>query len=172
MLRATQVVLEERLAEPILIGRPEVIRERIKRFGLHDERRQGFRDHRSRAAIRAIATTSRPISRSPAARASRPTPRARVVRTNATVIGALALHRGEADALICGLEGRFASRLRHISDIVGLAPGVKDFAALSLVIARDRRSISSPTPTCATTPAPRRSPTWRSPAPITCAASA
>ena len=58
-----------------------------------------------------------------------------VVRTSPTVIGALALHRGDADALICGLEGRFASRLKHIRDIVGLAPGAKDFAALSLVIA-------------------------------------
>ena len=52
-----------------------------------------------------------------------------------TVIGALALSRGDVDALICGLEGRFESRLKHIRDIVGLAPGVKDFAALSLVIA-------------------------------------
>ena len=51
------------------------------------------------------------------------------------MIGALAVHRGEADALICGLEGRFDSRLDHIRDIIGLAPGAKDFAALSLVIA-------------------------------------
>ena len=58
-----------------------------------------------------------------------------VVRTSPTVIGALALHRGEVDALICGLEGRFVSRLEHIRDIVGLAPGAKDFSALSLVIA-------------------------------------
>jgi malate dehydrogenase (oxaloacetate-decarboxylating)(NADP+) len=57
------------------------------------------------------------------------------VRSSPTVIGALALRRGEADALICGLEGRFTSRLDHIRDIVGLAPGVKDFSALSLVIA-------------------------------------
>ena len=58
-----------------------------------------------------------------------------MARTNTTVIGALALRRGDADALICGLEGRFVSSLRHIRDIVGLAPGAKDFAALSLVIA-------------------------------------
>ena len=61
-----------------------------------------------------------------------------VVRTSPSVIGALALHRGDVDALICGLEGRFASRLKHIKDIVGMAPGVKDFAALSLVIASQR----------------------------------
>ena len=58
-----------------------------------------------------------------------------VVRTSPSVIGALALHRGEVDALICGLEGRFTSRLKHIRDIIGLAPGAKDFSALSLVIA-------------------------------------
>ena len=46
-----------------------------------------------------------------------------LVRTNTTVIGALAVRRGDADALICGLEGRFQSRLKHIRDIIGLAPG-------------------------------------------------
>jgi malate dehydrogenase (oxaloacetate-decarboxylating)(NADP+) len=50
------------------------------------------------------------------------------------VIGALALKRGDADALICGLEGRFQSRLKHIKDIIGLAPGASEFAAMSLVI--------------------------------------
>jgi malate dehydrogenase (oxaloacetate-decarboxylating)(NADP+) len=57
-----------------------------------------------------------------------------LVRTNTTVIGALAVKRGDADALICGLEGRFQSRLKHIKDIIGLAPGVHEMAALSLVI--------------------------------------
>ena len=57
-----------------------------------------------------------------------------LVRTNSTVIGALAVRRGDADALICGLEGRFRSRLKHIKDIIGLSPGVQEMAALSLVI--------------------------------------
>ena len=69
VLRATQVVLEERLARPILIGRPEVIQERIKRFGLTIQSGRRFRGHRSAATIRAIATMSRPISRSRSARA-------------------------------------------------------------------------------------------------------
>ena len=56
------------------------------------------------------------------------------MRTNATVIAALALARGEADAMLCGLEGRFTSRLRHIRDIIGLAPGVRGLSAMSLVI--------------------------------------
>jgi len=50
------------------------------------------------------------------------------------VIAALALHRGEADAMICGLEGRYRSKLRTIRDIIGLAPGVKELAAMSLMI--------------------------------------
>ncbi len=54
-----------------------------------------------------------------------------IVRTNATVIAALAVRRGDADAMICGLEGRFMAHLRHIRDVIGLAPGVRDFAALS-----------------------------------------
>jgi malate dehydrogenase (oxaloacetate-decarboxylating)(NADP+) len=44
------------------------------------------------------------------------------------------VRRGDADALICGLEGRFQSRVKHIKDIIGLAPGVHEMAALSLVI--------------------------------------
>jgi malate dehydrogenase (oxaloacetate-decarboxylating)(NADP+) len=57
-----------------------------------------------------------------------------LVRTSTTVIAALAVHRGEADAMICGLEGRYRSKLRHIRDIIGLAPGVNELAAMSLMI--------------------------------------
>src|SRR4029450_9476168 len=57
-----------------------------------------------------------------------------LVRTNATVIAALALKRGEADALICGVEGRFVSHLRYIREIIGYAPGTSGFAAVALVI--------------------------------------
>jgi malate dehydrogenase (oxaloacetate-decarboxylating)(NADP+) len=57
-----------------------------------------------------------------------------VVRTNATVIASLAVRRGEADAMLCGVEGRYMSHLFHIRDVIGLAEGVRHFAALSLVI--------------------------------------
>jgi malate dehydrogenase (oxaloacetate-decarboxylating)(NADP+) len=56
------------------------------------------------------------------------------VRTNATVIAALAVMRGEADAMICGVEGRYMSHLRHVRDIIGFLPEVSDFAALALLI--------------------------------------
>jgi malate dehydrogenase (oxaloacetate-decarboxylating)(NADP+) len=134
VLRATQVVLEERLAKPILIGRPEVIRDRIKRFGLTIRAGDDFEiidpedDPRYRDYV---ATYLEAAGR----KGVTPDVARTVVRTSPSVIGALAVRRGEADALICGLEGRFTSRLDHIRDIVGLAPGMTDFSALSLVVA-------------------------------------
>ena len=56
------------------------------------------------------------------------------MRTNATVIAALSVRLGLADAMICGLEGRFMAHLHSIRDVIGLAKGVREFSALSLVI--------------------------------------
>jgi malate dehydrogenase (oxaloacetate-decarboxylating)(NADP+) len=134
VLRATQVVLEERLAQPILIGRPDVIRERIKRHGLRMVAGKDFEivDPQSDPRYREYVATYLKVA---GRKGVTPDAARTVARTNTTVIGALALHRGEADALLCGLDGRFTARLKHIKDIVGLAPGATDFAALSLVIA-------------------------------------
>ena len=134
VLRATQVVLEERLATPILIGRPEVIRERVKRFGLTINPGVDFEvvDPQNDRRYRDYVATYLDVAER---KGVTPSVARAVVRTSPTVIGALALHRGEVDALICGLDGRFVSRLKHIRDIVGLAPGVKELSAMSLVIA-------------------------------------
>jgi malate dehydrogenase (oxaloacetate-decarboxylating)(NADP+) len=134
VLRAAQVVLEEGLARPILIGRPQVIAERIRRFGLSIAPGKDFElvnpadDPRYRDYVAAYLEAAGRKGVTPNAART-------LVRTNNTVIGALAVRRGDADALLCGLDGRFQSRLKHISDIIGLAPGARDFAALSLVIA-------------------------------------
>jgi len=134
VLRATQVILEERLAVPVLIGRPEVIQERLKRYGLAMKPGVDFEviDPRSDPRYREYVADYLEVA---GRKGVTPDAARTVVRTSPSVIGALALHRGDVDALICGLEGRFASRLKHIKDIVGMAPGAKDFAALSLVIA-------------------------------------
>jgi malate dehydrogenase (oxaloacetate-decarboxylating)(NADP+) len=134
VLRATQVILEERLAVPVLIGRPEVIQERLKRYGLAMKPGVDFEviDPRSDPRYRDYVTDYLEVA---GRKGVTPDAARTVVRTSPSVIGALALHRGDVDALICGLDGRFASRLKHIKDIVGMAPGAKDFAALSLVIA-------------------------------------
>ena len=57
-----------------------------------------------------------------------------LLRTNPTVIAAIAVVRGDADTMLCGVEGRFIRHLRHIRTIIGLAPGVSDFAALSMLL--------------------------------------
>jgi malate dehydrogenase (oxaloacetate-decarboxylating)(NADP+) len=133
ILRAAQVVVEEGLARPILVGRPTVIETRLKRFGLSIRPRHEFDlinpedDPRYRSYVQDyIASAGRRGITPDAART--------LLRTNATVIAALALRRREADAMICGVEGRFHSHLRHIRDVVGYAPGISEFAALSLIV--------------------------------------
>ncbi len=133
VLRATQVVLEDGIGVPILIGRPAQVARRIERFGLNIKPGRDFElvnpqdDPRYRDYVASYLDVAGRKGITPdAARA--------LVRTNTTVIGALALRRGDCEAMICGLEGRFPSRLRYIKDIVGLAPGVQHFSALSLLI--------------------------------------
>lgn len=133
VLRATQVVLEEKLARPILVGRPSVVEARIKRFGLAIEAGKDFDlinpedDPRYRSYVQSYIDVAGRNGVTPDAART-------VVRTNATVIAALAVVRGEADAMICGVEGRYMSHLRHVREIIGFLPGVTDFAALALMI--------------------------------------
>ena len=133
VLRATQVVLEEKLARPILVGRPSVVEARIKRFGLSIRAGQDFDlinpadDPRYRAFVQSyIDVAGRHGATPDVARTT--------IRTNATVIAAIAVARGEADAMICGVEGSYMRHIRHIKEIIGFQPGVTDYAALALMI--------------------------------------
>jgi malate dehydrogenase (oxaloacetate-decarboxylating)(NADP+) len=133
ILRATQVVVEEGLAHPILVGRPGVVGTRLERFGLSIRPDQDFDlinpegDPRYRDYVQTYVEAAGRHGVTPDGART-------IVRTNATVIAALALHRGEVGAMICGVEGHYMAHLKHIRDVVGLAPGVREFAALSLVI--------------------------------------
>jgi malate dehydrogenase (oxaloacetate-decarboxylating)(NADP+) len=133
VLRAVQSVVEEGIARPILIGRRAVVERNIKKFGLTIVIDQDFaltdpeNDPRYKDYVQTLLSLA-------GRRGINPDVARTLVRTNTTVIGALALARGEADALLCGLEGRFRSRLEYIKEIIGLAPGVSDYSAVSLVI--------------------------------------
>ena len=133
MLRAAQVALEEGLAVPILIGRPQVIEKRVERFGLsiHPGRDFELINPENDARYRDYVQTLLEVS---GRRGVTPDAARTLVRTSSTAIAALAVQRGDADAMLCGLEGRFSSRLAQIRDIIGLAPGVRDFSAMSLLI--------------------------------------
>ncbi|WP_448043209.1 NADP-dependent malic enzyme [Bradyrhizobium liaoningense] len=133
VLRATQVVLEENLARPILVGRPSVVEARIKRFGLSIRAGKDFDlvnpedDPRYRSYVQSYVEVA-------GRRGVTPDAARTVVRTNNTVIAALAVTRGEADAMLCGVEGRYMSHLRHVREIIGFSPGISDYAALALLI--------------------------------------
>ncbi|MFC5755164.1 NADP-dependent malic enzyme [Rhizobium sp. GCM10022189] len=135
VLRAAQVLLEEGIAEPIIIGRPQVIETRLKRYGLRIRPLADFEvinpedDPRFREYVDLYLQL---VGR----RGVIPEAARTIVRTNTTVIGALALKRGEADALICGLEGRYEKHLRDVRQIIGKRPNVRDFSALSLMISQ------------------------------------
>lgn len=133
VLRATQVILEEAIGRPILIGRPSVIEQRIERFGLTIKPDRDFDiinpedDPRYRDYVSLFHNL---VGRKGVSLDTART----LVRTNTTVIGALAVHRGEADALICGLQGSFIKHARDIRSIIGLADDSAQLSALSMLI--------------------------------------
>jgi malate dehydrogenase (oxaloacetate-decarboxylating)(NADP+) len=133
ILRAAQVALEEGIAIPILIGRPEVVESRIERFGLSIRPGKDFEliNPQSDPRFHDFVETYYDLT---CRRGITPESAQTAVRTRTTVIAAVAVRRGEADAMICGLHGRFSRHLQHIDEVIGMAPGVRDFSTLSLVI--------------------------------------
>jgi len=135
VLRASQVVLEDGIAKPILIGRPSVIEHRIDKFGLNLEIGRDLEvinpedDPRYRDYVDLFHSK---VGRSGVT----PDTARTIVRTNTTVIAALAVERGEADAMICGLQSRYIKHVRDIKSIIGLNEGITDVSALSMLIMR------------------------------------
>lgn len=133
ILRAAQVALEDGFAIPILIGRPKVISSRIEQFGLGIKPDKDFEiiNPQNDARYRDYVQTYHDLT---CRKGITPDSAETIVRTRSTVIAALAVHRGEADAMICGVHGRFSRHLKHIGEVIGMAPGVRDFSTLSLII--------------------------------------
>ena len=137
VLRAAQVVIEEGIAKPILIGRPQVVDVRLRRYGLRIRPGVDFEivnpedDPRYRDYVDLLVQLAgrRGVTQEGART---------MVRTDTTVIAALALRRGDADAMICGLEGRFERHLRNVSNLIGARDDVrhKDLSALSMLISQ------------------------------------
>jgi malate dehydrogenase (oxaloacetate-decarboxylating)(NADP+) len=133
VLRAAQVVVDDGLAYPVLIGRREVVERRVRTLGLRLKEDRDFElvdpqdDPRYNEYWHLYHQLMSRRGVSP--------PRAReVVRTNSTVIGSLMVQKQEADALICGTYGPYRQHLRHMLSIIGLRPGVDLPAALSALI--------------------------------------
>ena len=133
VLRAVQTVIDEGLAFPILIGRPEVIDARIQRLGL-----------RMRAGVDFELTNQNDDPRFndywqhyhalTARRGVTPAAAKNLMRSRPTLIASVMVARGEADALITGIVGRFHKKLGYVRSMIPLDPGVQSTSAMTGVI--------------------------------------
>ena len=137
VLHAVQTVVDEGLARPILIGRPEVVDARLEKLGLRvrsgrdfelvnpndDPRFPGYWQLYHRLMQRkgvSVEVAKREVIRRP------------------TLIGALMVKQNEADAMLCGTYGEHSTHLSYITNVIGLKPGVKQFAAMNLLLLDER----------------------------------
>ena len=140
VLRAVQVVVDEKLAKPTLIGRPAVLAKRIEKFGLrlrpdidfeiinpeYDER---YRDYWQEY----LAMTRRKGITEQYAKLE--------MRRRHTLIGAMTIHKGHADGMICGTYGTTSLHLHYIDQVLGKREGVNVYAAMNALILPDRQIV-------------------------------
>jgi malate dehydrogenase (oxaloacetate-decarboxylating)(NADP+) len=133
VLRAVQIALDERLVKPVLIGRPAVIAARIERAGL---RLQAGRDYEvvnpeDDARFRQYWETYHRLN---ARDGVTPEMAKATVRRSNTTIAALMVHLGDADALLCGLVGRFDGHFAHLREVIGARPGSHGYATMNALL--------------------------------------
>lgn len=133
VLRAVQVIVDEKLAKPILVGRPNVLAARIEKFGLRlrlgqdvevtnpefDERFHDYWTFYWETMCRDGVTKEM----------------ARVeMRRRLTLIGSMMVKMGHADGMICGTVGAYADHLRYIDQVIGKRPGTTTYAAMNILL--------------------------------------
>ena len=133
VLRAVQVILDEKLARPILVGRPAVLAARIEKYGLRfklgqdvevtnpefdDRFHHYWTTYWERMCRRGITKEMARVE----------------MRRRLTLIGAMMLHVGDADGMICGTVGAYADHLRFIDEVLGKRPGAKTYAAMNILL--------------------------------------
>jgi malate dehydrogenase (oxaloacetate-decarboxylating)(NADP+) len=138
VLRAAQIVVDEQLARPTLIGRPDVIAQRIEKFGLrlkigqdyevvnveNDPRYRDFWQSYHRMTERSGVTI----------------PMAKIeMRRRLVLIASMMLHKGDVDGMICGTWGHTSMHLHYIEQVIGKRPGVNNFAAMNGLMLPDRQ---------------------------------
>ncbi len=133
VLRAVQVVVDEHLAKPILVGRPAVIEQRLARYGMRMKPGKHFeiinpeQDDRYREFWSAYyeLTQRKGVSQAYAKIE---------MRRRLTLIGAMAIQLGEADGMLCGTFGTHQLHLHYIDQVLGLRRGVSTYAAMNALI--------------------------------------
>jgi len=138
VLRAAQVAVDEGIARPMLVGRTDVMAARIEKLGLRlklgdncdavnilDD--SGHRDY----GIEYYQLARRKgVSRDQALEQMRSRP---------SLLGAMLVHRGDADAMLCGTQGNYADHLKYVRNVIGLRAGVKALAAMQMLILPGRQ---------------------------------
>ena len=133
VLRAVQIVVDERLARPVLVGHPDLIARRLREFGLRlepgrdveiaslsdenmisDLADEYYQLHRRRGLARDDAVAE--------------------MRRNTTAFATMLVRRGTADGMLCGATGVYSAHLKFVSELIGLRPGVNKFAAMNLLM--------------------------------------
>jgi len=138
VLRAVQVVVDENLARPTLIGRPEVIAQRIAKFGLRLQAERDYdlvnteEDHRYRSYWQSYQQMT--------ARKGVTTQLAKIeMRRRLTLIGSMLLKTGEVDGMLCGTWGTTGIHLHYIDQVIGLREGVRTYACMNGLILPGRQ---------------------------------
>ena len=138
VLRAVQVVVDEGLARPTLIGRPEVIAQRCEKFGLRLEAGRDYdvvnteQDHRYRDYWQTYhQMTARKGVTAQLAKIE--------MRRRLTLIGSMLLHKGEVDGMLCGTWATTQHHLQYIDQVIGLREGAKTYACMNGLILPGRQ---------------------------------
>ena len=138
VLRASQIVSDEGLARPTLIGRPAVIAERIEKFGLRLKEGLDYEvvnveeDHRYRDFWQTYHRMTE--------RKGITVQMAKIeMRRRLSLIGTMLLHKGDVDGLICGTWGTNATHLPYVDQVIGKRPGVNTFACMNGLLLPNRQ---------------------------------
>jgi malate dehydrogenase (oxaloacetate-decarboxylating)(NADP+) len=138
VLRAVQIVVDEGLAQPTLIGRPAVIAQRIEKFGLRLKEGVDYQvvnveqDHRYRDFWQTYyKLTARKGVTEQLAKID--------MRRRLSLIGTMMLHKGEVDGLICGTWSTPLTHLKYVNEVIGNRKGVSTYAAMNGLLLPDRQ---------------------------------
>jgi len=133
VLNAVQILVDDEICRPLLIGRQETIEERISELGLRMRIGEGFDvlDPGNNPDFdRHVDIYHRKMQRQGVS----PEYASNVIRSRNTALGALMVSNFEADALVCGTQGAYARHLRYLCDIIGIRDDVSDISAVILMI--------------------------------------
>ncbi|MDD5296154.1 MAG: NADP-dependent malic enzyme [Rhodocyclaceae bacterium] len=137
VLRAVRVILDEGLARPMLIGRPNVIQMRIEKFGLNLEIGRDFEVVNPESDSR-YRELWREYHRLMGREGVTPEIAKAELRRDNTLIGAMLLRKGDADGMVCGIQGPYESHLARIQEVIGHRPGAHIMASMSVLLLHGR----------------------------------